>query len=125
MGADCKSVGLRLHRFESCTCHHQNLQVRGVLVALRKCAALRPTQLCSVGEVMGFPSGTPWRACRFLSQKDGNNAESYPLVTVPDPRHRLTCDEVATSSYRSRSLGLGDDRRTAGTFTATVTSIAR
>src|ERR1700741_3569146 len=21
MGADCKSVGLRLHRFESCTCH--------------------------------------------------------------------------------------------------------
>ena len=23
MGADCKSVGESLHRFESCTCHHE------------------------------------------------------------------------------------------------------
>src|SRR5690349_11284816 len=28
MGADCKSVGLRLRRFESCTCHHVLSHIR-------------------------------------------------------------------------------------------------
>src|SRR6478735_3343000 len=31
MGADCKSVGLRLRRFESCTCHASQAPFRGGL----------------------------------------------------------------------------------------------
>ncbi len=35
MGADCKSVGLRLRRFESCTRHSGQAPSRGGLIALR------------------------------------------------------------------------------------------
>ena len=35
MGADCKSVGLRLQRFESSTCHPDQAPFRGGLIALR------------------------------------------------------------------------------------------
>ena len=34
MGADCKSVGLRLHWFESSTCHADQAPFRGGLFAL-------------------------------------------------------------------------------------------
>ncbi len=35
MGADCKSVGESLHRFESCTCHTDQAPFRGGLTCFR------------------------------------------------------------------------------------------
>src|ERR1700741_3111864 len=35
MGADCKSVGLRLHRFESCTCHQRQVVFPAITTGLK------------------------------------------------------------------------------------------
>src|SRR6476620_6167429 len=41
MGADCKSVGLRLRRFESCTCHARQAPFRGGLTCSNSCKLSR------------------------------------------------------------------------------------
>lgn len=58
MGADCKSVGLRLHRFESCTCHQGLRTSRRVWVAFAGAripeASHRLTVVGSVG-ILPYP----------------------------------------------------------------------
>src|SRR4051812_42650022 len=97
MGADCKSVGLRLHRFESCTCHTTGqAPFRGGLTALEPAKLIR-------------------RLVRLESREGNVNTSkpvgSRPPITTPDRDDFYTVpaglDEVAPGTVlRSRPVQL-------------------